>query len=325
MHKSRHCVHARACTKVDTACSLLHVHAHADGHVGREAVVLAVAGVQPRMTVAAVALGGSLVAGAQQWLGVVSSRASNALVSTLHALSQLQIPSNSPASFLAAPSPQHRFRILFCKSNARHQPGILSVGLMLYWPSKHLTHEAICWWPPPVLKAWCSKKRKEKPRRQRYTPSINYGKGDALAIATHCAAHKSITMVPLSSLPSLRLPSLCLPSGPFARSGQTLACAARCGKAVLTLCAVAYGLSSTCMALPALPSLCHSVWPCQLCHYCRSPAVSATLLLLSHCMPLPGSAMSLGPANSTITAGSAPFFSGHHSAGSKHSNCECSG
>jgi len=38
--------------------------------VSREAVVLAVADVQPRMSMAAVALGGSLVAGAQQWLGV---------------------------------------------------------------------------------------------------------------------------------------------------------------------------------------------------------------------------------------------------------------
>lgn len=37
----------------------------------REAVVLAVADVQPRMAVSAVALGGALVAGAQQWLGVV--------------------------------------------------------------------------------------------------------------------------------------------------------------------------------------------------------------------------------------------------------------
>eukprot|EP00983_Pelagomonas_calceolata_P093437 1157777-Pelagomonas_calceolata.AAC.5 len=44
--------------------------ARVDG-VSREAVVLAVADVQPRMSMAAVALGGSLVAGAQQWLGVV--------------------------------------------------------------------------------------------------------------------------------------------------------------------------------------------------------------------------------------------------------------
>jgi len=39
--------------------------------MAREAVVLAVAGVQQRMAVGAVAVGGSLVAGAQQWLGLM--------------------------------------------------------------------------------------------------------------------------------------------------------------------------------------------------------------------------------------------------------------